>query len=133
MRSLGGDRHRVEARGHRLIVDQPVGDGGDDAGPTPVELFVASLAACVGHYARRALGRESPGATVHCTWEMSPTPPWRVARIAIRVDLPDGTSEARQAAVGRAVSHCTVHNSIVAGPDVDIAVAPARRDERRAA
>jgi putative redox protein len=111
-------------RGHRLVVDQPVSAGGEDAGPTPTELFVASLAACVGHYARRALGAASPGPTVHCTWAMSDGPPWRVTAIDLHVELPPGTSQARHAAVLRAVSHCTVHNSLVAGgPQVGIEVA----------
>ena len=43
-----GDRFQVLVRGHRLVIDQPVADGGTDAGPTPTELFVAGLASCVG-------------------------------------------------------------------------------------
>ncbi|HZS13286.1 MAG TPA: OsmC family protein [Candidatus Dormibacteraeota bacterium] len=132
VRSLGGDRHRVEVRGHRLVVDQPVPDGGEDAGPTPVELFVASLAACVGHYARRALGSASPGATVHCRWQMASAPPWRVTGVSIEVELPEGTSQARHAAVLRAVSHCTVHNSLVDPPRVHIDVPPAHQVTRPA-
>ena len=34
-----------------------VGDGGEDTGPTPTELFIASLAGCVAFYARRYLDR----------------------------------------------------------------------------
>ncbi len=36
----------VEIRGHRLIVDETVDDGGGDAGPRPTELLAASLATC---------------------------------------------------------------------------------------
>ena len=39
----GGDRYRVRIRGHELVVDQPTEDGGEDAGPTPTELFVAGV------------------------------------------------------------------------------------------
>ena len=42
-----GDRFQLQVRGHRLTCDQPSADGGDDQGPTPTELFVGSLAACV--------------------------------------------------------------------------------------
>ena len=86
--SLGGDRHRIMVRGHEIVVDQPVESGGEDAGPTPTDLFVASLASCVAHYARRGLGAGGEGPTVRCTWRMSETPPWRVAAIAIDVTLP---------------------------------------------
>jgi uncharacterized OsmC-like protein len=120
--SLGGDRHRVTVRGHQVVVDQPTDAGGEDAGPTPVDLFVASLAACVGHYARRALGASSPGATVHCSWEMADSPPWRVTAVDMHVDLPAGTSPARRAAVLRAVGHCTVHNSIIDTPTIRVEV-----------
>ncbi len=36
----------VEIRGHRLVVDETVDDGGGDAGPRPTELLAASLASC---------------------------------------------------------------------------------------
>jgi putative redox protein len=121
--SLGGDRHRVCVRGHELIVDQPREDGGEDAGPTPVDLFVASLAACVSHYARRGLGRSGEGPTVRCRWTMSETPPWRVAAIDIDVNLPHDVEPARLAAVQRAVAHCTVHNTLVDPPRVRIRAA----------
>jgi putative redox protein len=118
--SLGGDRHRIGVRGHQLVVDQPREDGGEDAGPTPTDLFVASVASCVAHYARRGLGSAGEGPTVHCTWTMSETPPWRVSAISIDVKLPAGTSAARVAAVRRAVAHCTVHNSLRTPPVVAI-------------
>lgn len=120
-------------RRHTLLVDQPVADGGEDAGPTPVELFVASLATCVGHYAKRALGRDADGATVHAAWTMSPTPPWRVADVVLDVDLPAKTTPARRAAVLRAVSHCTVHNSIVDPPHIRIEVTPPQETAHPAA
>ena len=133
--SLGGDRHRSTVRGHELVVDQPRPDGGDDIGPTPTELFVAALASCVAHYARRGLGRNGDGPTVHCAWSMSDTPPWRIASIDIGVVLPAGTSGARLDAVRRAVAHCTVHNSLEAPPLVSIsaAVAPSASKSARVA
>src|SRR5439155_5370170 len=52
-----GDRFLIDVRGHDLLVDQPIDAGGGDVGPTPTELFVASLAACIGFYAGRFLRR----------------------------------------------------------------------------
>jgi uncharacterized OsmC-like protein len=45
---LDGDRFAISIRDHMITVDQPVADGGQDTAPTPTELFVASLASCVG-------------------------------------------------------------------------------------
>ena len=122
---LGDDRHRVTVRGHHLFVDQPQGEGVSEAGPTPVELFVASLASCVAHYARRGLGPTGPGPTVHARWTMSDSAPWRVTTVDIDVLLPPGTSPARLAAAERSVAHCTVHNTLMDAPIVAISAAVA--------
>ena len=46
-RDLGGKmRHVVEIRGHRIVVDELPAVGGDDAGPTPHDLYDAALGAC---------------------------------------------------------------------------------------
>jgi putative redox protein len=123
-----GDRFSVDIRDHRLVIDQPIPDGGGDEGPTPTELFVASLASCVAFYARRALHDEtlpSGALRVGVGYTMSTDRPARVSTISLVVDLPRGLSAPRIAAVERAVSHCTVHNSIVTAPVIDIAVRPA--------
>jgi len=123
--SLRGDQHRITIRGHELLVDQPLADGGGDTGPTPTELFVASLASCVAHYARHGLGMSGEGPAVRCTWAMSDAPPWRVSSIDVDVLLPSGTSEQRVAAVRRAIQHCTVHNTLVQPPSVRVSAAVA--------
>ena len=49
-----GERFTIESkiRGHVLYVDQPKAAGGEDAGPTPLELLFLSLGACVGSIGR---------------------------------------------------------------------------------
>ena len=53
--AVSGESYEAVVRGHRIVVDQPADAGGDDSAPTPVELFVASLATCVAYYAGRYL------------------------------------------------------------------------------
>jgi putative redox protein len=57
VRSRDGLAQEVEARGHRLVADEPREAGGSDAGLTPYELLLAALGACTSMtirlYARR--------------------------------------------------------------------------------
>lgn len=131
--NIVGDRHRITVRGHQIDVDQPFTDGGSDAGPTPTELFVASLASCIAHYARRGLGHTGEGAHVRCRWQMSESKPWRVRAIDIEVGVPAATPAERVAAVQRAVAHCTVHNSIVDPPAMTITTTVNAPSHERAA
>ena len=119
----GGDRLTVEARGHRLVADQPARDGGEDTGMTPTELFVAGLAACVAHYAQRFLRRNGLSAdglkvTSDYTWAEGPH---RVGRINLVVDAP-GLTPAKREAFSRVVEHCTVHNSMLHPPEIRMSV-----------
>jgi uncharacterized OsmC-like protein len=41
-----------DIRGHAITVDQPAAAGGGDAGPTPLEYLMVSLAGCIGSIAR---------------------------------------------------------------------------------
>jgi putative redox protein len=49
----GGTRYDIVSGTHRIVTDQPVADGGQDAGLSPVELFVGSIASCVGYFVGR--------------------------------------------------------------------------------
>lgn len=118
-----GDRFLIRIRGHDVVVDQPIGVGGDDLGPTPTELFVASLAACVGFYAERFLRRHdlpTEGLAVDCGFAMSTGRPARVTQIDLRLHIPDGVPPERREALLRVVEHCTVHNSLRRAPEVRI-------------
>jgi uncharacterized OsmC-like protein len=119
---LAGDAFSVDVRGHSVVVDQPSHDF-DEAGPTPVELFVASLASCVAFYATRFLSRRGlpyEGVDVECDWTMRAGEPARVGRITLRVTprgfLPHELREPLRAAIER----CTVHNSLREPPQVTI-------------
>jgi putative redox protein len=41
-----GMRHIVSVRNHTFTVDEPPANGGEDAGPTPHEVYDAALGAC---------------------------------------------------------------------------------------
>ena len=118
-----GERFRIAVRGHDLVVDQPKVEGGTDAGPTPTELFVASLASCVGVYAERFLRRhgiDPGGLEVDCRWAFAEDRPSRVGEVRLWLRLPVGFPDELQDRLEAVVERCTVHNSIAIPPDVRI-------------
>lgn len=56
-RSAGGLKIEITAGDHQFLADEPIEVGGEDAGPNPYDLLLASLAACtvmtLHMYARR--------------------------------------------------------------------------------
>jgi uncharacterized OsmC-like protein len=119
---LANDRFEIGIRGHVLTVDQPITDGGEDTAPTPTDLFTASLAACVAHYARRYLARHAlptEGLAVVADWEMASSPA-RVGAIHVRLTVPEGVPQERRAALLAVASHCTVHNTLERPPLVTV-------------
>jgi putative redox protein len=64
---LRGFEARVETRGHVIAVDEPLEDGGTDAGVMPTDLLAASIASCFCLALAFAAGkrrRELPGLQV---------------------------------------------------------------------
>jgi putative redox protein len=125
VRSAGRESYEIAVRGHRVLVDQPPESGGTDAAPTPTELFVGSLASCVAFYAGRYLTRHGysrNGLQVTADFEMATDRPARVARVRLTLRLPADLPRERWAALHAVASHCTVHNSLVTPPQVDIAL-----------
>jgi putative redox protein len=128
VRHVHGDRFEMSIRGHSVAVDQPVEDGGDDSAPTPTELFVSSLGACVAFYAGRYLARHHlpvDGLEVHASYSFAARPT-RVGDITLQLRLPRGVPHQNRAALLAVASHCTVHNSLEHPPSVHIEL-----DERR--
>jgi uncharacterized OsmC-like protein len=122
---LDGDRFAVCVRDHLFTVDQPFADGGDDSGPTPLELFVGSLTSCVAHHARRYLALHclpSAGLTVSAEY-VTGSHPARVTDVRLEVLLPDGIPAEHRDRVLAVASRCTVHNSLATPPVVTMALA----------
>lgn len=119
----GGVKFEVHARGHRIVCDQPFDSGGADAGMTPPELLLASLATCAGYYAAQYLmARQLPveNLRVRVSAEKAPQPA-RLAAFHIEVTAP-GLDERHQASLVRAAKACLIHNTLLGQPAIDVAV-----------
>jgi putative redox protein len=120
---LDDAKFEVAARGHRVICDQPVDNGGSDAGMSPPEFLLASLATCAAYYAAQYLKtRKLPAQDlkVRVSAEKA-TQPARLASFHIEVTVP-ALDDRHQAGVLRAVKSCLIHNTLLGGPDIAIAI-----------
>ena len=121
---MGGDRFLIRMRNHAVAVDQPMEAGGLDGAPTSVELFVGSLASCVGHYARNYLvrhGIDASGPQVTADFEVGRRPP-RVTIVRLHVRPPAALRPEQYQAFRAIASHCAVHNTLLEPPVVSLEV-----------
>ena len=123
VRHVAGDAFAITVRGHAVLVDQPVRDGGQDAAATPTELLVGSLASCVAFYAGRYLlrhGMDRSGLAVTADFTMADDRPARVGDVRLQVSVPGGIPAQRRDALLAVASHCTVHNTLRQEPEISI-------------
>ena len=122
----GGTRYDILSDRHRVVTDQPVEDGGADAGMSPVELFVGSLASCVGYFvgqfcARHDISRE--GLKVEAEWTMAESP-HRVGQIVLAIRLPHRVTPELRERLLKVAHGCTVHQSLAMPMNIDIDLNP---------
>ena len=121
----GGKRFEAIGRGHRVVSDQPLDNGGSDEGMTPPELFLASLGTCAAYYAAEYLntrGLPAGGLKVHVSAEKGGKPV-RLASIRVNVSAPGADSDERhKKGLRRAVGRCLIHNTLIEVPHIDIAI-----------
>jgi len=121
-----GTRYDVTNGKHRVITDQRVEDGGLDAGMSPVELFVGSVASCVAYFVGQFCGRHGisrDGLTVDAEWTMAEGP-HRVGRIDIGIHLPHRITPEQKERLLKVAHGCTVHQSIAVTPNIAIKLNP---------
>lgn len=109
-------------RGRVIHTDQPARAGGDDTGPPPFDLFLASIATCAGFYALtfcRKRGVDTRDLRVALEPIRDPET-HRFHRMRIEISLPPEFPEKYAAAVVRAVNQCAVKRHIVDPPEFEI-------------
>jgi uncharacterized OsmC-like protein len=127
----GPYRCDIPVRVCTVTTDEPTRYGGEDAGPMPTELFLASLAGCfaaaVAHAARKS-EVELPDLTVTVRGEYEGL---RFDRIRVEVDSSHRRDEL-EGFIERAIDYCYVSNTLAKPPQLEycIAESPARRTEQ---
>jgi len=124
--SIGKVGSRVRVGQHELVFDQPKAvPGGEDRGPSPLDVMVVSVAACAHYFAAAYLhGRGLPtdGLIVEVDAEKERLPVSRIGRLVVRVKLPGGLSDKQAAGVERAVKSCPAYGTLLHSPSVEVAI-----------
>lgn len=118
----GGTRFDIASRRHTIVTDQPVEDGGQDAGMSPVELFVGSLASCVAYFVGQYCGRHKipcEGFTIEAEWSYAEHP-HRVGAVRMKINVPGEVTPEQRERLLKVAHGCTVHQSIAIAPAVTI-------------
>jgi len=118
IRFPGGLAVAAEHKGHTILTDQPTRAGGDDRGPAPFDLFLASIGTCAGFYALafcKQRGIDTTGLKLTLEPVRHPEEP-RLSQIKLRIHLPEGFPEKYQSAIVRAADQCAVKRHIVDHP-----------------
>lgn len=127
--SAGGVASRLRLGEHELTFDQPTGvPGGEDRGPSPLDVFAAAAGACAHYFAAAFLyGRKlsTAGLTVTVEAEKTKDPVPRLGTLRIHVRVPEGVSAEHLAGIERAVRHCPAYGTLIhpAVVELDVGVA----------
>lgn len=105
--------HDVKAGNHHLTVDEPVGSGGDDLGPSPQELLAAALASCTAvtmeMYAQRK-GWDASGLVVDVRY--TPAERGCPTRFDLVLKMPPHLDEEQIEKLRVIAAKCPVHRTL---------------------
>lgn len=109
---------------HTLKIDVPESMGGQDRGPQPPQLFVASLGSCIAALVAKYCeenGIDNRDMTVDITFEKADDPT-RLTDVKVTIMLPHGDCSKRVRAIERVAELCPVHSTIRTMQDLDVEI-----------
>jgi putative redox protein len=120
----GGVAVDASFRGHLVHTDQPE-PAGSGSGPSPFDLFLASIATCMGFYALRFCQERSlPTAGLGLTLEpIRAAAGGPVTTIDVELQLPESFPPKYAEAIRRAVDHCAVKRHMLTPPEFHLTLA----------
>jgi len=120
------DNHKFIAStgNHQIIIDQPKDKGGADEGMNPLEVFLASLGACIGFYAKnycKNANIDTAGLQVKVNSQLSQDSPKSFKEIQVKIELSKDIGNRKDALLSF-VKNCPVHNTLNSSPKVDLSI-----------
>lgn len=124
--SAGGVASRVVLGEHTLTFDQPASvPGGEDRGPSPLDVMAAAVGACAHYFASAYLAARKLDVSqlvveVEAEKVRDPTP--RFGSIRLSVVLPPGLRPDQRAAIERVIEACPAYGTLVRAPEVTLVI-----------
>ncbi len=124
-----GELHCTAVHGpssSQLSTDAPVDNHGRGASFSPTDLVATALGTCMATVMGILARKESfpiEGAKVHVGKEMTSSGPRRIARLPVKIQMPEKThalSAAARGALENAANHCPVRLSLLDAIDVPV-------------
>ena len=127
--SIGAVASHVRLGDHELVFDQPASvPGGQDRGPSPLDVMTVAVAACAHYYSAAYLqgrGLSVEGLTVEIATEKERLPTMRIGRLSMKVRVPPGLEERHLAGIERAIKACPAYGTLLYPPLVEVSVTDA--------
>jgi uncharacterized OsmC-like protein len=124
--SIGKVASRARFGAHELVFDQPAPvPGGEDRGPSPLDVMSVSVAACAHYFAAAYLfarGLSPDGLTVEASAEKDRVPVSRIGRLDLKVHVPAGLDQKHVAGIERAIKTCPAYGTLLHPPSVAISI-----------
>ncbi|MCM3874798.1 MAG: OsmC family protein [Thermoanaerobaculia bacterium] len=119
----GGAAVEADVKGHRVRTDQPPPLGAGTA-VSPFDLFLASIATCMGFYAlhfcqERGIATEGLGLSLETVRDETKK---RLSTIRVALRLPPGFPEKYAEAIRRAIDQCAVKKHMVEPPTFELTI-----------
>jgi uncharacterized OsmC-like protein len=122
--SMGKVGSRARIGSHELVFDQPANvPGGEDRGPSPLDVMSVSVAACAHYFASAYLygrGLSPEGLSVEVLAEKERVPVSRIGRMTFKVRLPPGLPAKHVAGIERAIKSCPAYGTLLHPPAVEL-------------
>lgn len=119
-RRVQGYTHEVEVDGHHVVSDEPPEKGGNDEGPSPTRLLLASLAACTATtaemYADRK-GWELGSVEVEATRESGDRE--EPVRYAVEIRIPAPITDEQAERIKAIAAKCPVHRMLTGEVEIE--------------
>lgn len=114
--------------GFTVATDQPADEGGSGSAPTPFDLYLAALGTCAGVYVEdfcthRGIPVDRISLQQSSEFTLDANGKHHLARVTLKISLPDDFPEKYRAAVAHVAELCAVKRSILNPPEFVVSIA----------